>query len=648
MVLLRSSGACERVSLGVLAVADLAEQQPALFDLLVDRPVQICIGPRVKNVDSCGHSAAHAMVSSPPQDTIAEALRLAVVVASARGALDPLDLAAAEIALCLPGLAEDASQGWARAHLPAGGRPEARHAGVARGALRRHSWRAILRRAHNPDEARHRRRLRVQGGRPDRAALELGRARRGTLFSRCFRDGGAGAYARVRAKARDGGLRGKRARARVRQRRRGVGVGGRVQRQAGRASRRKKGSRVGRFVRRRKVRSAVFHPAPCRRPADDVGGLHLASGTEASITNPFAVSRRGRGPPVAVDAAGGTWSWGSGAYGQCGHETAAARRVRRGPRLEGLFSGGAAWWRRHHACWMRRGGSGGVSAAPPAWARGRRRVDVRQTTAVWRRPPAVSSLRPEEVRVGGRLGASIRSRVRGAPRRHARRADARARLDRRGGAPAGAGRRRRDRRRRLGVAMAGPARRRLAEAGRLRAAVSAHRSLVLACDGACTGSGKCVARAGRARARRPRGRCGSRCPRAGNAREQRRRRLRRRRCRHVRRTAPEGASFSFSRGRCRRLRGDARLGRTRAAAGRPGPGSGAAAAGRPWAPGTARAVRSGTERRSVFRAGTTGAAGAARAAFRVTRVAFGAAAGRSGDTYRVCDRRTQLRSEMLV
>ena len=48
------------------------------------------------------------MVSSPPQDTIAEALRLAVVVASARGALDPLDLAAAELALCLPGLAEDA------------------------------------------------------------------------------------------------------------------------------------------------------------------------------------------------------------------------------------------------------------------------------------------------------------------------------------------------------------------------------------------------------------------------------------------------------------------------------------------------------------------------------------------------------------
>ena len=38
MVLLRSSGACERVSLGVLAGADLAEQQPALFDLFVDRP----------------------------------------------------------------------------------------------------------------------------------------------------------------------------------------------------------------------------------------------------------------------------------------------------------------------------------------------------------------------------------------------------------------------------------------------------------------------------------------------------------------------------------------------------------------------------------------------------------------------------------
>ena len=92
------------------------------------------------------------MVSSPPQDTIAEALRLAVLVASARGALDPLDLAAAELALCRPGLAEDASHGWARANLPLlVGDPRrgtrASHE-VPFGAT---SWRTIFRRAHNPD-----------------------------------------------------------------------------------------------------------------------------------------------------------------------------------------------------------------------------------------------------------------------------------------------------------------------------------------------------------------------------------------------------------------------------------------------------------------------------------------------------------------
>ena len=92
------------------------------------------------------------MVSSPPQDTIAEALRLAVVVASARGALDPLDLAAAEIALCLPGLAEDASQGWARAHLPLLVGDPRRGTRASRGVpFGATSWRAIFRRAHNPD-----------------------------------------------------------------------------------------------------------------------------------------------------------------------------------------------------------------------------------------------------------------------------------------------------------------------------------------------------------------------------------------------------------------------------------------------------------------------------------------------------------------
>ena len=92
------------------------------------------------------------MVSSPPQDTIAKALRLAVLVASARGALDPLDLAAAELALCRPGLAEDASHGWARANLPLLVGDPRRGTRASRevpfGAT---SWRAIFRRAHNPD-----------------------------------------------------------------------------------------------------------------------------------------------------------------------------------------------------------------------------------------------------------------------------------------------------------------------------------------------------------------------------------------------------------------------------------------------------------------------------------------------------------------
>ena len=357
MVLLRSSGACERVSLGVLAVADLAEQQPALFDLLVDRPVQICIGPRVKNVDSCGHSAARDGILPPPGHHRGGAA-LAVVVASARGALDPLDLAAAEIALCLPGLAEDASQGWARAHLPLLVGDPRRGTRASRGALRRHLVaRHLPPRAQPRREARHRRRLRVQGGRPDRAALELGRARRGTLFSRCFRD-----ETRARAPVRgfapnrgDGGLRGKRARARVRQRRRGVGVGGRVQRQAGRASRRRK-----RRSRRRKVRSpsegSIRRLPP--RAASPAGaetrrGLHLASETtEASITNTFAVSvAAGVEHSVAVDAAGGAWSWGSDAYGQCGRRKrrAGPRRVRRGPRVWRVCSAAAPWWRRRRA-----------------------------------------------------------------------------------------------------------------------------------------------------------------------------------------------------------------------------------------------------------------------------------------------------------
>ena len=86
---------------------------------------------------------------------VGEALRVAVVVATAHGCLDPIDLASVELALCRPGLAEDASQVWTRAFLPMlveqVGRYDAAHIrrnGVPFGAT---SWRAIMRRAWKPD-----------------------------------------------------------------------------------------------------------------------------------------------------------------------------------------------------------------------------------------------------------------------------------------------------------------------------------------------------------------------------------------------------------------------------------------------------------------------------------------------------------------
>ena len=482
------------------------------------------MAPRVKNVDFVWHSAAHAMVSSPPRTPSRRRCgsrwwwpRRGVRWTPSTSPRPRSRCACPASRRMRPGVGTRASA--------AGGRPEARHAGVARGALRRHLVaRHLPPRAQPRREARHRRRLRVQGGRPDRAALELGRARRGTLFSRCFRDQTrAGAYARVRAEDEgDGGLRGKRARARVRQRRRGVGVGGRVQRQAGRASRRRgEGAAVGRFVRRRKVRSAVFHPAPRRRAgAETRRGLHLASETtEESITNTFAVSvAAGVEHSVAVDAAGGAWSWGSDAYGQCGRRkkngAPAPACSPRPARLEGLFRGGA----RVVAAAAGKTTTLLLDETGRVW----RCFSNAASVGAWAEAGSTFGKRPSFGAIVLARIVRVRSRVRGAPRRHARRADARARAAHRPPrrrARLGPERRRRDGRRRLrrhrdGVTPARrrlPRRRRGAQSRRLRAPQPGARVRA----GACTGSGRMRrGEAGRARGHhrvRLLGRCGSRC-----------------------------------------------------------------------------------------------------------------------------------------
>mgnify|MGYP001300317359 FL=1 len=78
---------------------------------------------------------------------VCEALRVAVLVGTARGCLDAIDLAAVEIALCRPGLAEDASQHWTRVFLPM----LAEQVSQNDVPFEATSWRAIFRRAHNPD-----------------------------------------------------------------------------------------------------------------------------------------------------------------------------------------------------------------------------------------------------------------------------------------------------------------------------------------------------------------------------------------------------------------------------------------------------------------------------------------------------------------
>ena len=90
--------------------------------------------------------------SPPPSGEVGEgeAVRLAVVLSAAAGALTPRDLAAAEVALVLPGLAEAASEARVRAILPAlaDARPGADPTRPPRGAS---SWRAVYRRVHDPD-----------------------------------------------------------------------------------------------------------------------------------------------------------------------------------------------------------------------------------------------------------------------------------------------------------------------------------------------------------------------------------------------------------------------------------------------------------------------------------------------------------------
>ena len=78
------------------------------------------------------------------------ALRLAVVLSAARGALSPVDLAATERAFCSLGLAEDAAEAAVRASLPRLADPTVRGdpTTVPFGAT---SWRAVHRRAHDPD-----------------------------------------------------------------------------------------------------------------------------------------------------------------------------------------------------------------------------------------------------------------------------------------------------------------------------------------------------------------------------------------------------------------------------------------------------------------------------------------------------------------
>ena len=457
-----------------------------------------------------GHSAAHAMVSSPPQDTIAEALRLAVVVASARGALDPLDLAAAELALCLPGLAEDASQGWARAHLPLLVGDPRRGTRASRGVpFGATSWRAIFRRAHNPDA-----KLAIGAGCGFRVDDRTGR-----LWS--WGEPGA-VLCSENMKRAPAPMRGFAPKTKVT----AVSVGSAHALACdsagavwawGDASHGKLGTPLGEEEKEPPSEgssSIVFDP-PSSTPRRVAGfgaetrrGLRASETTfffEESITSTFAVSvAAGVEHSVAVDAAGGAWAWGSDAYGQCGRRIGAPAPAcsPRPARLEGLFRGGARVvaaaagktttllldetgrvWRCFSnaasvGAWAEAGSTFG---GPPCFR-------SRESSS---RDDSEGSQKKESVRASECVRAFAEHLVVthvALTHEHAllidRRGDAHG-WGRSGDGATGVGVR-------VAAAMAGPLRGgALRDAGRLRrAAVSAHHSLVLACDGSVYGFGK--------------------------------------------------------------------------------------------------------------------------------------------------------------
>ena len=454
------------------------------------------------------------MVSSPPQDTIAEALRLAVVVASVRGALDPLDLAAAELALCLPGLAEDASQGWARAHLPLLVGDPRRGTRASRGVpFGATSWRAIFRRAHNPDA-----KLAIGAGCGFRVDDRTGRlwswGEPGAVL--CCRD----VFEMKRAPAP---VRGFAPKTKVT----AVSVGNAHALACdsagavwawGDASHGKLGTPLGEEEKepRSEGSFAVFDPPSSSTPRRVAGfgaetrrGLRESETTffpsEESITSTFAVSvAAGVEHSVAVDAAGGAWAWGSDAYGQCGRRNGAPAPAcsPRPARLEGLFRGGARVvaaaagktttllldetgrvWRCFSnaasvGAWAEAGSTFG---GPPCFRK--RESSSRDDSEGSQKRKSVHS--PSEC-VRAFAEHLVVTHV-ALTHEHAllidRRGDAHS-WGRSGDGATGVGV--------FAAAMAGPLRGgALRDAGRLRrAAVSAHHSLVLACDGSVYGFGK--------------------------------------------------------------------------------------------------------------------------------------------------------------
>ena len=456
------------------------------------------------------------MVSSPPQDTIAEALRLAVVVASARGALDPLDLAAAELALCLPGLAEDASQGWARAHLPLLVGDPRRGTRASRGVpFGATSWRAIFRRAHNPDA-----KLAIGAGCGFRVDDRTGRlwswGEPGAVL--CCRE----VFEMKRALAP---VRGFAPKTKVT----AVSVGNAHALACdsagavwawGDASHGKLGTPLGEEEKEPHSEGsfAVFDPPSSSTPRRVAGfgaetrasGLRASETTfssEESITSTFAVSvAAGVEHSVAVDAAGGAWAWGSDAYGQCGRPIGAPAPARspRPARLEGLFRGGARVvaaaagktttllldetgrvWRCFSnaasvGAWAEAGSTFG---GPPCF---RKRENAKTSS----RDDSEGLQKKKSVRASECVRAFAEHLVVthvALTHEHAllidRRGDAHG-WGRSGDGATGVGV--------FAAAMAGPLRGgALRDAGRLRrAAVSAHHSLVLACDGSVYGFGK--------------------------------------------------------------------------------------------------------------------------------------------------------------